>query len=35
LLAFVLCIGISHFSYTYFEKYFLSAKKKFSFLQTR
>jgi peptidoglycan/LPS O-acetylase OafA/YrhL len=33
LLAIVLCIGISHFSYTYLEKYFLSLKKRFSFTE--
>lgn len=35
LLAFILCVAISHFSYMYIEKYFLSWKEKFSFLTNR
>ncbi len=34
-LALLLCIGISHFSFTYIEKYFLSLKSRFSFLEKR
>ena len=33
--ALLLCISISYLSYTYFESYFLSLKKKFSFVEKR